>query len=116
KSMKEGLGSTIDVIDMPDSAQSAIQMGHLSIDANDPDRLVIIVMNEILGGGGILSRLVQNLREGKDKDGKDKNWAYSADSSVDTQLHRGTFTISANVQTDATAKAIVEFRKEIERQ
>lgn len=101
-------GITIDLIDMPGSQQSAIRAGELSLSRNDPDYMPVAVMNFLLGRAPILSRLDKNLRE-------THGWAYGASSVVDAMLKGGSLTISADVQTDATAAAVKEILKELKR-
>ena len=65
----------------------------------------ITVMNTVLGGS-FTSRLNYNLRE-------THGYAYGAGSRFGMGKHKGPFTASASVQTDATDKAIQEFMKEL---
>jgi zinc protease len=101
-------GVTIDLIDMPGSQQSAIRAGDLALSRNDPDYMAVAVMNFLLGRAPILSRLDKNLRE-------QHGWAYGASSVVDAMAQGGSLTISADVQTDATASAVSEILKEMKR-
>ncbi|MBI4422350.1 MAG: insulinase family protein [Elusimicrobia bacterium] len=101
-------GMVIDVIDMPGSEQSAIRAGHRSISRDAPDYYAVAVMNFVLGQASMLSRLNQNLRE-------THGWAYGAGSRVNALKQGGWFMVSANVQSDATAKALREILGELSR-
>lgn len=100
-------GMIIQVIDMPGSQQSAIRAGHRSVARGAPDYAAVAVMNFVLGGG-MLGRLNQNLRE---KHG----WAYGAGSRLDALKQGGSFVISADVETPATAQALREILRELSR-
>ena len=54
-------GTRILLIDKPVS-QAQITMGHIGINRTNPDRFKITVMNHILGGGGLHTRLAQEVR------------------------------------------------------
>ncbi|MBI4345447.1 MAG: insulinase family protein [Elusimicrobia bacterium] len=101
-------GMTIDVIDMPGSIQSAIRVGHRSIARDAPDYYAVAVMNYVLGQMPITGRLEKNLRE-------TNNWAYGAGSAVQALKKGGVFSAEADVQTDATAKALLEMLREFSR-
>ena len=73
-----------------------------------PDAAAIQVMNSILGGGAFSGRLMQNLRE-------DKAYTYGARSSMSADPVTAEFIAYANVRTEVTDSAIVEFISEINR-
>jgi len=56
------LGPKLKIIDR-DMPQSVIVFGHEGILRNDPDFIAAFVMAEILGGGGLTSRLATEIRE-----------------------------------------------------
>ncbi len=56
------MGPAVTVIDR-DMPQSVIVFGHEGLLRSDPDFIPAYVMSEILGGGGLTSRLAQELRE-----------------------------------------------------
>jgi zinc protease len=93
------------LIDRPGSEQTTIIAGQLVPPKNPEDDIAIDAMNDILGGA-FTSRLNMNLRE-------DKAWSYGADTViVDTQAQRP-FLAIAPVQTDKTAEAMIEIKKEL---
>ena len=73
-----------------------------------PDAAAIQLMNSILGGGAFSGRLMQNLRE-------DKAFTYGARSSLSADPVTAQFTAFANVRTEVTDSALVEFMSEINR-
>ncbi|MEL7310815.1 MAG: pitrilysin family protein, partial [Pseudomonadota bacterium] len=98
-------GEKIYVVNRPGSEQSMIIGGHVAPSSSDSADLAIEAANQVLGGD-FSARLNMNLRE-------DKNWSYGAYSTVvDAQAQRP-FLILAPVQTDKTAAAISELRREL---
>jgi zinc protease len=93
--------------DRPNSAQSQIILGQLGVKRNHPDYYALVLANAILGGT-FNSRINMNLRE-------DKGYTYGAHSHFDFQQQAGPFYISTSVRTDATALAVTEVFKEIEK-
>ena len=63
------------IVDKPDVNQSRVSFGHLATTYDDPRLPTLDVMNEILGGGGFTSYLVQRIRS-------DEGLAYSTGSVV----------------------------------
>ncbi len=54
-------GTRITLVDMP-TAQAQIMMGHVGINRTNPDRFKLDVVNKILGGGGLYTRLAEEVR------------------------------------------------------
>jgi predicted Zn-dependent peptidase len=80
--------------------QTAIRMGHLGIEKNNPDLYAVTVMNTILGGNGFSSRLMSVIRS---KEGL----AYNVDSSFHPgRRFPGTFTAETETKPSTTVKAI----------
>ena len=68
-----------------DVNQSRIRLGHIGVKRDIPDQYALLVMNDILGGGGFTSRIVRRVRS-------DEGLAYSAGSVFDRPvLYPGTF-------------------------
>jgi zinc protease len=68
-----------------DVNQSRIRVGHLGVKRDIPDQYALLVMNDILGGGGFTSRILRRVRS-------DEGLAYSAGSEFDRPvLYPGTF-------------------------
>lgn len=93
------------LIDKPHAVQSVIRVGHLIDSPANPDNFKIEAMNVVLGGG-FNSRLNMNLRE-------DKAWSYGAGSFLTNTQGQQIFAVSTSVQTDKTAEALVEIKKEV---
>ncbi|HFB66931.1 MAG TPA: insulinase family protein [Aeromonadales bacterium] len=60
-------------VDKADVTQSRVSVGHLGIKRGNKDELAVLVMNDILGGGGFTSRITSRVRS-------DEGLAYSAGS------------------------------------
>jgi predicted Zn-dependent peptidase len=68
-----------------DVNQSRIRVGHIGVKRDIPDRYALMVMNDILGGGGFTSRIVRRVRS-------DEGLAYTAGSSFSRPVqYPGTF-------------------------
>jgi len=73
------------IVPKEDVNQSRIRIGHLGVKRDIPDQYALMVMNDILGGGGFTSRIVRRVRS-------DEGLAYSAGSDFDRPvLYPGTF-------------------------
>ncbi|MEJ2719896.1 MAG: pitrilysin family protein [bacterium] len=68
-----------------DVNQSRIRLGHIGVRRDIPDQYALVVMNDILGGGGFTSRIVRRVRS-------DEGLAYSAGSVFERPVqYPGTF-------------------------
>lgn len=97
----------IALVDRPGAAQSQLRVGMLGIERDDPDFDALRLGNAVLGGM-FGSRLIMNLRE-------DKGWTYGVYSSVAALRAPGSLAIGGGIRTDATAPAITEILREVER-
>jgi predicted Zn-dependent peptidase len=95
------------LIDRPNSEQTNIILGNLTIERNDPDFYALDVMNQVVGGGAS-SRLFLNLRE-------DKGYTYGAYSNFTAAKYRGAFRATTEVRTDVTKASMDELMYEIKR-
>lgn len=91
-----------------DLTQATIILGHQGINRDNPDFYTISVMNYILGGGGFVSRLVQNIRDSK-------GLAYDVHSSFSPKKEVGSFSVSVQTKNETASLAIKEIIKEIKR-
>ena len=82
-----------------DSAQSHVLMGQPGYKRNDPDFFPLLVGNHILGGGGFVSRLTQQVRE-------KRGLSYSVYSYFSPALHAGAFTVGLQTRPDQAAQAL----------
>lgn len=94
------------LVDLPHVTQSTISISKaIKIKKNDLDYFPLFLANEILGGG-IQSRLCQNLRE-------KKGYTYGAYSILIPDKNIGSFFACAQVRNEVTVDAIKEFLKEL---
>ena len=75
------------------SAQAQVLIGQPGIKRSDPDFLALLVGDHILGGGGLVSRLMEEVRE-------KRGLTYGVSSSFAPGLHAGAFTISLQTRPD----------------
>jgi len=80
--------------------QTHVRMGHLSIKENDADYPALLILNDILGGGGFRSRLFQEVRT-------KQGLAYSVGSSVAAGTREwGAFVVKAETKSASTSEVI----------
>jgi len=99
--------SSIYLVDRPNSEQSTIQIGNVAIDARNPDRYALEVVNSVLGGGSS-ARLYKNLRE-------DKGYTYGVYSRFARPNDKGTFRVSGDFNQDNTGASVTEILGELKR-
>jgi zinc protease len=88
--------------------QSNIVIGHRGISRDNPDYYKVLMMNYILGGGGLTSRLVEEIRN-------KRGLAYSVGSGFDARKYPGSFRIVLQTKTASTREAIESVIGEMER-
>ncbi len=96
------------LIKRDDLTQSTILLGFEGISRKDPDFYAFSVMNYILGGGGLTSRLAKQVRE-------EQGLAYSIYSTFYPNLLPGAFEIEVKTKSENTSKVIKMIVKELER-
>ncbi len=99
--------SVIYVVDRPESEQATIQIGNKGINARNPDRYALNVVNTVLGSGAS-SRLFNNLRE-------DKGYTYGIRSRFGQPNDTSTFRVLTDVDQNSVGEAIGEILSELER-
>ncbi len=82
-----------------DSAQAHVVIGQPGYAYSDPDRFALNVGNYILGGGGFVSRLTEQVRE-------KRGLAYSVGSGFAPGLHAGAFRIGFQTRPDQADEAV----------
>jgi zinc protease len=82
-----------------DSAQAHVYIGQPGFKRNDPDFFALTVGNYILGGGGFVSRLTNEVRE-------KRGLSYSVYSGFNPGLHAGSFIIGLQTRPDQAAQAV----------
>jgi zinc protease len=90
------------------SAQAHILIGQPGYKRNDPDFFPLLVGNYILGGGGFVSRLSQEVRE-------KRGLSYSVYSYFSPGLHAGAFTLGLQTRPDQAAQAVQVAREVLAR-
>jgi len=90
------------------SAQAHVLMGQPGFPRRDPDFLALLVGNHILGGGGFVSRLMEEVRE-------KRGLSYSVYSGFAPGLHAGAFTIGLQTRPDQAAQALQVAREVLAR-
>ena len=89
--------------------QSSIAIGHFGVDRTNPHRHALKLMNQLLGGGAIVTRLGQRVRSAE-------GLAYSVVSRFGTEGRiPGLFQVVAHTRTDATSRAIAAVLEEVKR-
>jgi zinc protease len=88
------------LIDRPDQQQASLLLGHEGISRRDPDRVAADLMNDILGSGGFLSRLMTKVRA-------EEGLAYGVGSAFSMRWYPGPFVVSTSTRV-AEAGRVVE--------
>jgi len=89
-------------------AQTSVILGQRGIARNDPDYYAVTVLNALLGGSGLTSRLSLNLREAR-------GLVYSASSSLAAGRLAGPFQVSLQTKNESAGEAVREVVQEIRR-
>lgn len=82
-----------------DSAQAHVLIGQPGFKRDDPDYFALTVGNYILGGGGFVSRLTNEVRE-------KRGLSYSVYSYFAPGLHAGAFTLGLQTRPDQVSQAL----------
>ena len=86
-----------------DSAQAHVMIGQPGFKRNDPDFFAMTVGNHILGGGGFVSRLSEEVRQ-------KRGLSYSVYSYFSPALHAGAFAVGLQTRPDQAAQAVAVSR------
>jgi len=86
------------------SAQAHVYIGQPGIARSDPGYFPLTVGNYILGGGGFVSRLTQQVRE-------ERGLSYSVYSDFSANLGAGPFSIGLQTRPDQAAQAVTVARQ-----
>ena len=82
-----------------DSAQAHVLIGQPGYRRADPDHFALTLGNYVLGGGGFVSRLTEQVRE-------KRGLAYSVYSTFSPGLHAGAFRIGFQTRPDQAGEAV----------
>ena len=103
------LSPGIYLVDKSDVNQGRVAIGHLGGRRDDPERYALMVMNDILGGGGFTSRLLTRIRS-------DEGLAYSAFSGFGLgTYYDGVFRAGFQSRSETVTRAAAIVLEEIER-
>lgn len=91
-----------------DAAQAQVFIGQPGFKRDDPDYFALTVGNYILGGGGFVSRLTEEVRE-------KRGLSYSVYSYFNPGLHAGSFTIGLQTRPDQADGALKVAREVLAR-
>ncbi len=89
-------------------SQANIILGHAGVSRGNPDFYALTVMNYILGGGGFVSRLVEQIRN-------KRGLAYAVDSFFDTGKYPGSFQVALQTKNASAREAISLSLQEMKR-
>ena len=87
-----------------DSAQAHVMIGQPGFKRDDPDFFALTVGNYILGGGGFVSRLYEEVRQ-------KRGLSYSVYSYFAPALHAGAFAVGLQTRPDQAAQALAVSRE-----
>jgi zinc protease len=90
------------------SSQANVLWGHLGVNRGNPDYYTLLVMNYILGGGGFVSRLMDQIRD-------NLGLTYGIYSHFDAREFPGAFEISLETKNQNTNQAVAEIMKELKK-
>ena len=90
-----------------DSAQAHVLIGQPGFKRDDPDYFALTVGNYILGGGGFVSRLTNEVRE-------KRGLTYGVSSHFSPGLHAGSFTVGLQTRPDQAAQAVEIVRQVVQ--
>ena len=93
------------LVDRPDSPQSQISAGAVTGLNGSDELLPVLTANDALGGG-FLSRINMDLREGK-------HWSYGVSGGFQRSENAAPYIISAPVQSDKTGASIAALQNDI---
>jgi predicted Zn-dependent peptidase len=97
------------LVNKPDVNQGRVTMGHLGIMRGNPDEFAIDMMNEVLGGSGFTSRIMNRVRT-------EEGLAYSAGSDFSLGIYfDGMFRAAFQSKSSTAAEAVQIILDEIER-
>ncbi|MFM7729604.1 MAG: insulinase family protein [Flavobacteriales bacterium] len=106
---KAPLKNIVSFVPLEGAVQSVIDVTYpIQLKPGTQDAIVASVLNNILGGNGFQTRLMQNLRE-------DKAYTYGAYSSINADEFVGAFSAGASVRNEVTDSAVTQILFEMQR-
>jgi len=102
-------GNQVYFVSKPGAVQSVIQVTFpIPMRMGNPDNLKMTVLNDVFGGSGFGTRLMQNLRE-------KRAFTYGCYSGLNYNNNGGWISVSGNFRNDVTDSAITEIVNELNR-
>ena len=102
-------GNQVYFVSKPGAVQSVIQVTFpIPMRMGNPDNLTMTVLNDVFGGSGFGTRLMQNLRE-------KRAFTYGCYSGLNYNNNGGWISVSGNFRNDVTDSAITEIVNELNR-
>jgi zinc protease len=102
-------GNRVIFVPVPGAVQSVISVTYpIDVKPGTQEAITASVLDNILGGGGFQSRLMQNLRE-------DKAYTYGAYSDINSDKLIGSFSAGASVRNAVTDSAVTQILLEMNR-
>jgi zinc protease len=102
-------GNVVAFVPVPGAVQSVIDVTYpVNLQPGTLDAIQASVLNNILGGSGFQSRLMQNLRE-------DKAFTYGCYSSISPDEVIGSFSAGCSVRNEVTDSSVTEILFEMQR-
>lgn len=89
------------------STQTHVRMGAPGMRRGDPDYFVLYVGNHVLGGGGLVSRLTEQVRE-------QRGLSYSVNSYFSPMEQDGPYTLSLQTRNDQVDEALAVMRETLQ--
>ncbi len=106
---KPAVGKQVAFVAKPGAVQSVINVCiPMNVQPGNPDQIGLTVLNQVFGGNGFGTRLMQNLRE-------DKAYTYGCYASQDIDEYGSLLSISGNFRNDVTDSAITQILFEIQK-
>lgn len=106
---KPAQGSEVTFVNKSGAVQSVINVCiPMDVTPGHPDQIGLTVLNQVFGGSGFGTRLMQNLRE-------DKAYTYGCYASQDIDEFGSLLTISGNFRNEVTDSAITQILFEIQK-
>jgi zinc protease len=96
------------LVDRPDLEQAQVALGHEGISRTDPERIAVAIMNDVLGGGGFSSRLMDVLRS-------QAGLTYGVGTGFSLRRERGPFTLSTFTRVPEVRRTLDLALAELER-
>jgi zinc protease len=95
------------IVDMPETVQTEIRAGQMTVSRNDPNYFTVLVTNYVLGGSSS-GRLHKKLRE-------ERGLTYGAYATIEPRKGPGSFYAITDTRTEKTAEALGLILEEFKR-